>query len=162
MKQKLLILILICAIKNINAQISATTTAGKKVILNLDNKTWDWANPQDNEKPCYTYHRGNIYLHNNTTKDIYFYYSNMTLYVGGKVQFVKVKAGEHRLIEDLVTREFYRQQYTIYDYKWVASYELYEDLSLFSKHDNLEKITGFDNGTFTIEDCETKDIKIYD
>ena len=78
MKNLLLILILFCATKNINAQISATTTAGKKVILNLDNKTWDWANPQDNQKPCYTNHRANIYIHNNTNKDIYLYYSNMT------------------------------------------------------------------------------------
>lgn len=159
MKNLLLILILFCATKNINAQISATTTAGKKVILNLDNKTWDWANPQDNQKPCYTNHRANIYIHNNTNKDIYLYYSNMTYDMGGNVQYIKLKAGAHRLIEDLYTRSGNTWQ-NINDYKWVVSYELFENVTETGFH--ISKIKGFDSGNFKLEDCETKDIKIYD
>lgn len=154
MKQKLLILILICATKNINAQISATTTAGKKVILNLDNKTWDWANPQDGQSPCYTNHTASTLVHNKTNKDIYFYYRREAG-LDVRYYFTKIQADSTKLIKDLFTVDNLNYKCT---YQWKVSYELYEDL----KNIKLTGISGFDSGELFLIDCETREITIED
>lgn len=153
---KTIILIILSSIyyTNVNAQeIQATTSAGKKVILNVKDNTWKWANPQDGEKPCITNYTANIYIHNNTKQDIYFYYSN-TFY--RKIEFLKIKAGEHRLVEDLYTKQ--GQWKNILNYNWKVSYELYE----IRDFADIKSFQGFDSGTFILNECETRDIKIYD
>ncbi len=143
---------------NTNAQeIQATTSAGKKVILNVDDKSWRWANESDGEKLCITNHTGNVLIHNNTKQDIYLYYSaypNSYDY-----EYVKVKAGAHREIENLYTKRIQQYSDEIFTYKWTVAYELYDNKNGYQK---LNKIQGFDSGTFILNDCETKDVKIYD
>lgn len=134
----------------------------KKVLLNLDNKTWDWANSQDNEKPCYTYHTADVNFVNKTTQDVYLYY--MRTGVKGQIKYIKIQAGQDRKLESLTTKKK-----NIYDsenmlqikYDWVVSYELYSNLNNYDSN-KIELLKWFESGNFTIEDCETKTIKIQD
>lgn len=154
----LFILVLFFITNTIDAQISATTSAGKKVILNLDNKTWDWANPQDNQKPCYTNHMANLYIENKTKQDIYFYYFKNHNYYEVEA-IIKIVAGDKKQVSNIYTKGAYAngQEY-VNDYQWKVSYELYDELKEYTP--KYDKIKGFDSGTFTLFDCETKDIVI--
>src|SRR4051812_22349001 len=80
-------------------QIQAATSAGKKVILNMD-KTWDWADPKDaDDRPCNTNHTGTIVIHNKTSHDIYFYYTSHPNSLN--VAYITVKSGKSKIMNDL-------------------------------------------------------------
>ncbi len=162
MKQSLILLLVLFTLNKINAQeIEATTTGGKKIVLNIDNYTWRYANSQDGQKPCYTNHYATVYLHNNTKHDIYFYYSNITADGGTNIQYVMVKAGEHKPVEYLSTRTG-KYEIKTNEYQWTVCNELYQNINKYGYYYYLKDIKGFDSGKFILEDCENKDIKIYD
>jgi hypothetical protein len=166
MKQTLLLLLVAFTLNNINAQeIEATTAGGKKVMLNLDNYSWRYSNSQDGQKSCYTFHTGNVNFVNKTTQDVYLYYSESG--VSQQIKYIKIQKGDNETVESLTTKRISpydgnTTQTIQYKYGWVASYELYSNLNQYYVADKLEKIKGFASGEFTLEDCDTKAIKIQD
>ncbi|MBK9792199.1 MAG: hypothetical protein IPP60_03660 [Sphingobacteriales bacterium] len=133
--------------QKVDAQIMATTSAGKKVVLNLDG-TWKYANADDAESTCQKNKTGNLTIKNNTSNDIYFYYS-----ATGNVSNTKIKAGASKTISNLKSTTSYGSKLS---YDWLVSYELYS-INTASRVMYLE---GFERGEIGIESCETQEIDI--
>lgn len=128
-----------------NAQIFATTSAGKKVLLNTDG-TWKYAEATDAESPCTKNKTGNLTVKNSTASDIYFYYN-----VHGN-QYVKVKAGVSKTISNIVCCPSYSDNST--PYSWVATLEI--DMN----NSHISSIQGIERGNFSITPCQTEEIEI--
>lgn len=160
MKKLFFLLLFAISFLKINAQkIEATTTAGKKVILNLDNKTWDYANPEDGQKSCYTNHKGSVHFFNKSTQSVYVYYGKAN--VDG-IEYVKINSGDSALVDNIYTGNPKKS----IDYKWTVSYEFYKDINKYRGYSNaynkVGDIKGFNAGGFTLDDCETEIVYIKD
>lgn len=148
MKQSLLILLIAFAISNVNAQeIPATTNNGKKVILNVQDKTWKYVNQNETDEVCQQTKSGSLKILNNTNQDIYFFYGTSTYL---RAKNVIVKANSSYIISDIKAKD--KQDY--YNYKWKVAYELPASNIAFSD------IVGFQNGNFYIDVCSTKELEI--
>jgi hypothetical protein len=152
MKPTILTILLMALFYNTSGQIFATTSAGKKVILNVDDNTWKYVGDADNssEKPCLVNYTGSITFKNNTSHDIYIYY---VYDLAANTQRIKVKANDKKMINDLMQYASGVGSNTL-QYVWKASLELYE-----GEHP-LWEIQGTEDGNFTIEACKNKDISI--
>lgn len=152
MRSIYLSIILIACFNNASAQIFATTSAGRKVILNVDNHTWKYVGDadQNTEKPCLVNYTGSVTFKNNTSHDIYIYYAYD---LAANTQRIKVKANDKKPINDLMQYASGYGSNTL-QYVWKASLELYE-----GEHP-LWEIQGTEDGNFTIEACKNKDIDI--
>ena len=149
----ILTLTLLLTVLYSQAQIFATTSAGKKVILNTDG-TWKYADGGQEEKPCSKNHTGNITVKNATGGDIYFYYSTNEY---GKTEFVKVKANASKTIYDLYVgiTNWQGQVTEAHNYKWRVTPELVENAS------TLSYIKGaIETGSFMVNECESKEVSV--
>lgn len=136
-----------------NAQTFATTSSGKKVILNQDG-TWKYAEQGEYEKPCSKNHLGNLTIQNKTDNDIYFYYA---LYEYDKAFYTKVKANGSKTIYDLYSGnyDFSGKLTNVHSYNWKVLSELVENANVFSY------IKGaIETGHFTITDCTSNELEI--
>ncbi len=136
-----------------NAQISATTSSGRKVMLNTDG-TWKYADGSQEEKPCNKNHTGNISIKNATGNDIYFYY---TYSIDGKAAFVKIKANSTKAINDLIIGNWgWDGKITeTHNYKWKALLELVETTYSF------DSIKGaIETGSFMVDECGLKEVSV--
>ncbi len=160
------ILLLIAFSINTNAQeIEATTAGGKKIMINIDNYTWRFANPQDGQKPCFTNYTADVLIKNKTNHDIYFHYvytnRSTNKNFGGGV--VKIQADSNRTIEGLYTKQWTNSKDSyINNFEWKASYEQYEIYNATWYEYSLNSVKGFDSGTFILNECENRTIEIYD
>lgn len=146
----LLLLLFAFTIVNVLAQeIPATTNNGKKVILNIKDKSWKYVNQNETDEICQQTKSGSLNVINNTNQDIYFFYGTATYY---KPKNIKVKANSSFKINDIKAKD----KQNFYNYKWKVSYELP------ASNINLGDIVGFQNGNFYIEVCSEKDIEIND
>lgn len=151
----LLVAILAFIAVQISAQIAATTSAGKKVLLNADG-TWKYADAGQDEKPCHKNHTGNLSIKNVTNNDLYFYYAKSDY---EKAEYVKVKANAAKTISDLYVGNFDWQGKLSFahNYKWKALLELVETNYTFNY------IKGaVETGSFMVEECGLKEIVIGD
>ncbi|MDB5226578.1 MAG: hypothetical protein JWN78_771 [Bacteroidota bacterium] len=159
MKHLILISLIVVARFSYAQEIFATTSAGKKVILNINNYTWRYANSEDSQDPCKTTRTASVLIQNNTSQDIYFYCFGD--YTGGTLTHTKIKAHTPKQIDRLYT--VWGQRYDLMNcqYKWKASYELYDDTK-FNEYpqSSFDGLTGFESGNFILNDCETKTITI--
>jgi hypothetical protein len=135
------------------SQIRATTSSGKKVILNMDG-TWKYAdNTAIQQKPCAENHTGNLTVKNNTDNDIYFYYSNSGEY-STSTQFVKIKSKSTKSINNLpLSYESYGSPIK-YDYVWKATNETQRN------GEAIQRMEGIENGKFTLVECDETEIEI--
>lgn len=135
------------------AQISATTSSGKKVVLSMDG-TWKYAdNTVIQQKPCAENHTGNLTVKNNTDNDIYFYYSNSGEY-STSTQFVKIKSKSSKAINNLpLSYESYGTAIK-YQYVWKASNEIQ------SSGEAIHRMEGIENGSFTLIECDATEIEV--
>lgn len=135
------------------SQITATTSSGKKVILNSDG-TWKYAdNTKIDQKPCADFHTGNVTVKNNTDKDIFFYYHYQGIF-GRSPNFVKVKAKSSKTISALTSEQntiFGKEQFR---YAWKATLESQRnDIS-------IKDMEGIESGIFVITDCESTELEV--
>jgi hypothetical protein len=161
--KKLILLLFTISFLKINAQeVEATTTAGTKIMINLNNYTWRYANTADAQKPCYTYHTADVKFINKTTRDVYIYYSIIAY--KGNIKSTKIQHGDSVIVESLETKgNYYGSGNEVqYKYGWVASYEYYSNLNIDYNFDQLKEIKGFNSNEFTLEDCVPKVINIKD
>jgi hypothetical protein len=135
------------------SQISATTSSGKSVILNMDG-TWKYAdNTSIQQKPCAENHTGNLTIKNNTEHDIYFYYSNSGEYSTSN-QFVKIKSKSSKAINNLpISYESYGSPIK-YDYVWKATNEIQRN------GETIHRMEGIENGRFTLLECDVIEIEV--
>lgn len=144
----LLVSILLCLFSvSSQSQITATTSAGKKVILNM-NGTWKYADGESlQEKPCQKNHTGNLTVKNNTDTVIYFYYTPSGTYSSEK-EFVKIRPKSSKTINDLESSD------QNIDYNWTATYEL--------QLTNIpwNRISGIGKGMFVIIACEVAELEV--
>ncbi|GEM_PF-1866700 len=145
MKGTILFLLMSVSVISVSAQIFATTSSGKKVILNMDG-TWKYADDSDSEKPCLRNHTGNLTVTNNTDIDIYFYYSTTGLFN------VLVKAGTSKTISNIKCCPVNRDEQM--QYYWVASLELVDNPI------GIHRVEGIERGTFSITECKTEELEI--
>ena len=167
MKQIFLILLIAVTINKINAQeIEAVTAGGKKVMLNIDNMTWRYSNPQDGQKPCYTNYTADVLIKNKTNHDIYFHYvyTNQSTNKSINGDVIKIQANSERQIERLYTKYGLVNGKSLFinNYSWRASYEQFNIYNSTWYDYSLNEVKGFDSGTFILNECETKIIEIYD
>lgn len=156
MKSIFFSLLLFVSVQHVFSQISATTSSGKKVMLNL-NGTWKYTNAEDREPPCVQKHLGKVKITNNTDNDIYFYFSSDFNYLYNNIQYYKIKAMSNRIIEDLYTVRGTPGAIKINNYKWKTSYELFQGIN---NSTYLSEIAGFEYGNYVLNDCEIKEIII--
>lgn len=164
MKKPLFFCFFAISFLRINAQdVEATTASGKKIMINIDNYTWRYANSEDGQKSCFTFHTGDVNFINKTTKDVYLYYSKAK--ERGKIKYIKIQPGESEPVKSLQTniKSLNNSNEMVqFKYGWVASYELYSNLNQYHVTDELGKLKGFNSGEFTLDDCEIKEINIKD
>lgn len=149
--KKLFILnfILLSFCKLYSQEIPATTNNGKKVLLNIDDKTWRYVNQNESDKPCQLSKTGNLSVINNTNHDIYFCYGMWDYF---ETKTIKVKSNSTYTIKDIIAKN----TQDLYNYKWKVTYELPDGKV------TLGSIASFQNGNFFIDICSTKEIEIND
>lgn len=127
----------------------ATTDGGKRVLLNTSTYTWEYVGGKKPESDCMKNHTGNLTVRNNTKSLIYFYYQ-------GKlgVKYKPVNANTSVTINDLTAIDFNNSTLQI-EYHYVAANELQE-----AKFERIDDITGFEKGTFKLNECDTKTLEI--
>ena len=136
------------------SQTYATTTGGRKVVLNKDG-TWKYVdnnvngNKGDNDSECEKYHRGNVTINNNHDYDVYFYYSENSS--ASPVNFVKVKSKSSKTLRDVCSSDYCGT------YVWAAFTEEVQINSF-----NLGNISsGFvAKGDLIVSKCGNKEIDI--
>lgn len=149
MRKSFIFLIVLFSFSISKAQIFATTSAGKQVILYQDG-TWKYqgsATAGETEKPCLKNGTGNLTIKNNSESDIYFYYDG--LYLGKS--YVKVKAGTSKSVTNIRCNGFNGQSIV---YKWNAALEL-DGYNM-----PVSDMKGIGKGSFTLTPCETEEIEV--
>ena len=117
----MLLILIITFSSSSYSQITATTSSGKRVILNLDG-TWKYAdNTKIDQKPCAEFRTGNLTVKNNTDKDIYFYYHFQGKH-GLSPSFIKIKAKSSKTINNLKTGQG-TSEWEQFRYAWKATIE---------------------------------------
>lgn len=150
MKKLIVLIISVTFSMSSHSQITATTSSGKKVILNMDG-TWKYAdNTKIDQKPCAEFHTGNLTVKNNTDKDIYFYYN----FNGLSPKFVKVKAKSSKSVNALASFQETMYGKELYNYSWKATLELQRNGA------TMQEIEGIESGDFVINDCEATEIEV--
>ena len=151
---KLLIftVVLLLQFIKVNAQeIPATTNNGKKVILNIDDFTWRYANSNETDKPCQMNKTGGIKIANKTNQDIYFCYCTYISDIND-LKTIVVKANTTKIVNDLKAGN----SFAAYIYNWKVTYEMP------NRKTSLSGISGFQNGNFNVDICGSKIIEIED
>ncbi len=158
MKKLLLLSLFAIAFLKINAQeVEATTTAGKKLMINLNNYTWRYAKPTDAQNPCYTNHTGTVNFHNQSSQDVYLYYKSGTF---GNIEYVKINSGDSAILE--LRTGLGSSSGKAINHKWTAAYEFYNKINQTPGYKEIKEIKGFNAGNFMLSDCEPKEINIKD
>lgn len=140
----------IVGVITVNAQeIPAVTNNGRKVILNKENFTWRYMNPEESDSPCQTNKTGSLKIVNNTNYDIYFFYCT---YINSPddLKTVTVKKNSTKTIKDILVGN----SFAAYAYNWKVTYEMPFKINTFSG------ISGFQNGIFNVDVCGLKEIII--
>jgi len=147
MKQILTLLLLLAAIFS-DAQIPATTSNGRKVMLNTDG-TWQYVTSSENypTSNCEKQHIGNVTVINHNQSDLYFYYYRPM----NEVFVVRVKGSASKTINDVCSADWCGE------HKWVALYEQLDNPNSIESAKNV-----IANGKFYVEKCGNKQVEIDD
>lgn len=151
MKKIILLLLFVYGNISVFSQINATTSTGKKVILNEDG-TWkykDGSSMIKEDKGCQESRSGNISVQNNSSKDIYFYYATDTRSLKG-VKYSKIKGNSSKTLKYIPLHGDNGR------YHWKAVTELADNQT------TLQDLEGIGSGTFNIVICETNEVEIDD
>lgn len=148
MKNLIFILLTLFIFKTGTAQIFATTSAGRQVILYQDG-TWKYQGSGGNseqEKPCIKNKTANLTITNKSENDIYFYYTEKgSMYA--TVSYQKVKAGTSKSVTNL-------RASNSTSFIWNATLEI--DV----KGTPVQDMQGISRGEFSLTPCETEEIEV--
>lgn len=134
------------------SQITATTSSGKKVILNMDG-TWKYAdNTIVNQKPCAENKTGNLTIKNNTDNDIYFYYSSSEYSTSNS--FIKIKSKSSKAINNLPVVDKNWNAEAKISYAWKATLELQ------GTSRTIHSMEGVESGQFILLECDVLDLEV--
>ncbi len=112
MKKPFFLILMFIFLHQIYSQeIPAVTNNGKKVILNVQNKTWKYVNQNETDEACQQTKSGSLKILNNTNQDIYFFYGTSTYL---RAKNVIVKANSSFIISDIKAKD----KQNFYNYKW--------------------------------------------